>query len=182
MWKISVLLRMITLENEKYIRLRYVNSEDITYGHEIEFSWLLCEAAHTLGQDYLTKRSEQRAVQMAKRVMQMATGTRGEILEKQTFGESVDPESAWWVQAESLVGFLNAYEITGDPRFTKAFLNVWEFIKAHHKVSPRSEWTWSPNNGQPVTGPVYLGGFWKAPYHNGRAMMEVLRRLEKQRP
>ncbi len=152
------------------------HSQEISYGHEIEFSWLICEACHALEQRPLTARIEPLAVRMAHQVLQEATGTEGEVFELQKMGQPIDRDSVWWVQAESLVGFLNAYEISSDPRFVSAIRRVWNFILTHHKRTPASEWSWLPET-ENQSDARYLAGFWKGPYHNGRAMLELLRRL-----
>ncbi len=156
------------------------HSQETSFGHEIEFSWLVCEACRALADERLTNEFERLAVAMADRVLTQATGANGQVHERQAFGQPLHPESAWWVQAEALVGFLNAWQISSDSRFAAAFRATWEFIQRYHKTSPSSEWTWLPadENGRQQQE-KYLAGFWKAPYHNGRAMMEVWRRLEK---
>ena len=91
-----------------------------------------------------------------------------------------DTNRVWWVQAETVVGFLNGYE--KDPskkEYLEAAEHEWEFIK-EHVVDKRegSEWFWevrpdgTPFEGRPIVEP------WKCPYHNGRMCMEVIRRLK----
>ena len=167
---ISLHLRMFLDENWTD------HSQEISYGHEIEFSWLICEACEALGQDSLTDRIEPLAVRIATQVLQNATGTEGEVFEMHELGKPIDRESVWWVQAESLVGYLNAYQISSNPQFVSAFRRVWEFILNHHKRTPDSEWSWSPGSTSSADA-RYLAGFWKGPYHNGRAMLEILRRF-----
>jgi mannobiose 2-epimerase len=89
----------------------------------------------------------------------------------------------WWVQAETIVGFLNGYERTGRDEYLEAVLNEWKFIK-EHVIDKRDgykagrEWYWRvskegvPDETQPIVEP------WKCPYHDGRMCFEVIRRLE----
>ncbi|MBP3887106.1 MAG: AGE family epimerase/isomerase [Cellulosilyticum sp.] len=89
----------------------------------------------------------------------------------------MDTTRIWWVQAETVVGFLNAYEKSGDEVFKKAALEEWEYIKTY-LIDPRSEseWYWQlndenkPNTDYPIVEP------WKCPYHNGGMCLEVMRR------
>ena len=89
----------------------------------------------------------------------------------------VNQKRIWWVQAEALLGFLNAYEKTGEERYKNAVLTQWAYIRDHLiDKRPGSEWFWylhedgAPGGDQPIVEP------WKCPYHNGRMCMEYLRR------
>ena len=84
----------------------------------------------------------------------------------------------WWVQAESIVGFINAYQKSGDKKYYEAAEKVWEYIKEYFiDKRPGSEWFWdlnadgSPRVGRPIVEP------WKCPYHNGRMCLEIMNRL-----
>ena len=85
----------------------------------------------------------------------------------------------WWVQAETVVGFLNGYQKTPEhDEYLEAALAEWEFIKAH-VIDRRegSEWYWEVNeDGSPVLGRPIVEP-WKCPYHNGRMCIEVMRRI-----
>lgn len=154
-----------------------VQSQEISYGHEIEYSWLVCEACHAIGDAALIQRHQHQATKIANQVMTRATGPSGEVLELDQNGESMKQKSIWWVQAEALVGYLNGYQISGDVRFLGALAAVWNFIQANHKTHRNGEWTWKAHVSDDEPSLDYLGGFWKGPYHNGRAMMELLRRI-----
>ena len=80
----------------------------------------------------------------------------------------------WWVQAEALVGFLHAFRLTRDPRYRAAVDGVWRFIRERLIDRAAGEWRWSV----PDAAGHYRAGFWKGPYHNGRAMLESIRLLE----
>ena len=89
----------------------------------------------------------------------------------------VNQKRIWWVQAEALMGFLNAWEKTGEARYHDAVLSQWAYIRdVLADKRPGSEWFWyvnedgTPGSDQPIVEP------WKCPYHNGRMCMEVLRR------
>jgi cellobiose epimerase len=84
-----------------------------------------------------------------------------------------------WPQAEAMIGFLNAYQLSGDKEWLDRSLAAWEFVKKHIKDQRFGEWYWgvrydhSPMPGQDKAG------FWKCPYHNTRACIEISRRLQK---
>ena len=84
----------------------------------------------------------------------------------------------WWVQAETVVGFLNGWRMNPDKsEYLEAAQNTWNFIKNHvMDKRPGSEWFWEvdpegkPYPGRPIVEP------WKCPYHNGRMCFEVIKR------
>jgi len=82
--------------------------------------------------------------------------------------------SSWWIQAEALVGFLNAYQLTTDEKYLHACQVIWAFIDRYHLDKVHGEWHWLSSLDHHSDN-FYKAGFWKAPYHNGRAMMEVCR-------
>jgi cellobiose epimerase len=80
----------------------------------------------------------------------------------------------WWVQAEALVGFLFAYTESRQQKYLTAAENSWEFIKQYQIDKENGEWFWLSSIDKPQVTPYYKVGFWKCPYHNGRAMMEAI--------
>ena len=87
----------------------------------------------------------------------------------------------WWVQAETIVGFVNAWQKNpGEDKWLKAAVEVWEYIKTY-LIDPRegSEWFWAVDeHGTPLEKPIVEP--WKCPYHNGRMCIEVIRRMDKE--
>ncbi len=86
-------------------------------------------------------------------------------------------EKHWWPQAEALVGFYNAWELTRDPGYKTALLRNWNFIKNQILDKTNGEWFWGidrNNNKMPGQDKV---GLWKCPYHNSRACLELLKRF-----
>lgn len=161
-------------------------SECYSYGHNIECSWLLWEALEALDDQALSDALRPRVLSMAAICLDEAIGEHSELLDAYDFvkGE-MHPERVWWVQAEAMVGFLNAFELTGDRRYFRAFEGVWQFIQDYQIDREYGEWRWlSSLDSSKRFGPQ-KAGLWKGPYHNGRAVMEVLRRLPRlflQRP
>ncbi|HEX7025850.1 MAG TPA: AGE family epimerase/isomerase, partial [Gammaproteobacteria bacterium] len=148
-----------------------------SYGHDIECSWLLWESAQAIGDEQLLSSLTPVILDMVNACLD-CRGENGEIPDGYNLKEHKRIEARpWWAQAEALVGFLNAYTMTGDMRYFQAFESVWVFIKKYQRDWERGEWFWySLLDGKKSP---YKMGFWKAPYHNGRAMLEVCRRLRQ---
>jgi mannobiose 2-epimerase len=151
-------------------------SDRISYGHDIETSWLLCEATDVLGDAELRRRAEAMAVRMADRVL--ADGFDREFggIYNDVDGGRLDTDKDWWPQAEAVVGFLNAYELSGRESHLEAALRTWEFIERRVVDREFGEWfarvgrAGEPDPSRPKVD------FWKCPYHNARAMLEVVER------
>jgi len=152
--------------------------DEQSYGHDIEASWLLWEAACELGDENL--KSEIRDT-----VLYVADVTLNEGFDKscgatENFlrdnGTKRDRTRVWWNQAEGLNGFYNAWEMTNDSKYEEAVKLQWDWIKNHQVDKKNGEW-W---NALDVEGNPILsedkGGNWKTAYHSARAMMELLRR------
>jgi mannobiose 2-epimerase len=147
----------------------------ISYGHDIEGSWLLCEAAEALGEAGLKTEVCTATLQMAEAVYQEALEDDGSIIyEAEPGGERLDFRE-WWAEAEAVVGFFNAFQLSGDEKYLHAAMHAWEYIENHLIDKVHGEWYRTiTRQGLPVLGK--LVDFWKCPYHNGRACMEIWER------
>jgi cellobiose epimerase len=152
----------------------------ISYGHEIETSWLLCEAADTLADDTLSARANAAAMRLADGVLEHGyDAANGGILYEESQDGHLDTDKEWWVQAEGVVGLLNAYALSGRGEFLDAALGTWNFIDAHQIDRVVGEWyTRVTREGDPIPGLARVD-FWKCPYHNARAMLEIAERTRK---
>ena len=155
-------------------------SPGYTYGHDIECSWLLSKALNSLNDSQVTQRMTPSIIKLADITLQEAMGEHGEVLDAFDFasGEK-QTERVWWVQAEALVGFLNVYTLTRDERYLTVANNVWAFIKHYQRDSQHGEWLWLSTLDVDHGEEAYKVGFWKGPYHNGRAMLEAINFIKK---
>ncbi|WP_231757840.1 AGE family epimerase/isomerase [Microbulbifer elongatus] len=154
-------------------------SASYSYGHDVEGSWLLAEALEVLDEPAYSEKYQPTVEALGRSCVEEGIGGLGQVLDTFDFTtQSRHLDSEWWVQAEALVGFLNMWQSTGDPRFKTAFENVWTFIKNHQIDWEHGEWLYHASIDRMKADQGYKLGFWKGPYHNGRAMMEVIRRLE----
>jgi mannobiose 2-epimerase len=156
-----------------------LKSSLISYGHDIECSWLLHEAAGILGKRDLIEKTGMLAVQMARRNFTGLDSDHGLFYELFPAENRLDTDKHWWPQAEALVGYFNAYQLSGDEEFAQRSMSSWAFIKEKIIDHQYGEWYWSVNReGVPQTEKEKTG-FWKCPYHNSRACMEMIRRIDE---
>jgi mannobiose 2-epimerase len=146
-------------------------------GHAIEASWLLWEAVAVLDDPALADVARPAVLGLADAVLATAVDAAGGVVSEIRDGRVIDARRTWWVQAEAMVGFLNAWQLGGAERFLRASRGCWAFIRAHQRQAAGGEWSWFSALDGPAAG-TYLAGPWKGPYHNGRALLEMLRRLE----
>jgi len=154
-----------------------VRSNTYTFGHDIEATWLLCEAAGVLGDDDVRKRAEAIALPMAEIVLKEGIDADGALRYEGKGGNIIDGGKECWPQAEAVIGFLNAFQISRDEKFLKAVLRVWDFIENHLVDRVHGEWFWriKPEGGVDTTLPKVSE--WKGPYHGSRMCLETLHRL-----
>jgi len=156
-------------------------SDIYSYGHDIEAIWLLIEAAKKLPDRKLYQEVETVAKKVAYKVVSEGFDEKhGGIFYTGSSDKVTDDEKHWWVQAEAMVGFLEAYRITADQVFIDAIYNTWEFVKQHVIDPKNGEWFFRVSNeGIPYMNEDKVGP-WKCPYHNSRACLEFLKRLSVQ--
>jgi mannobiose 2-epimerase len=154
-----------------------VRSDTCTFGHDIEGTWLLCEAAEVLGDAALLKRVQAVALRMAEIVLKEGVESDGGLCYEGKGGKIIDRGKECWPQAEAVIGFLNAFQLSGDVKFLEAARLTWYFIENHLVDRVHGEWFWriAPDGSVDATLPKISE--WKGPYHASRACLEALHRL-----
>ena len=147
----------------------------VSYGHDIEASWLLHEAAIVLGDAAVLARVEALVPMIVRAASEGFTHDGGMIYEKE--GTKVDADRHWWVQAESVVGYFNLWDHFGEQSGLEYALICWDFIKNHLIDREEGEWFWSLRADGSINRDDDKAGFWKCPYHNGRMCMEIIERV-----
>jgi mannobiose 2-epimerase len=156
-----------------------VRSDTYTFGHDIEASWLLCEAADALGDLALLKQVRSAALQIAGVVLNEGLAADGGLCYEGKAGQIIDRGKECWPQAEAVVGFINAFQLSGDAKWLVAARNVWNFIEQNLVDRVHGEWFWRINeNGQPNPKLPKVSE-WKGPYHGTRACLETMCRLNR---
>ena len=148
-----------------------------SYGHDIEASWLIHEAALVLGDPEVLKRIEPIIIRIAQAADEGLNPDGSMIYENFLDKQKIDRELHWWVQAENVVGHINLYQHFGDTEALDTAVRCWEFIKTKLIDREHGEWHWSLLPDGTVNRRDDKAGFWKCPYHNGRMCMEVIERF-----
>ncbi|HEY4111380.1 AGE family epimerase/isomerase [Puia sp.] len=152
-------------------------SRIISYGHDIEAAWLLHEAAIAVEDPGYIDRTAALCLKIADATCKGVDKDGGLWYEKE--GDHLVREKHWWPQAEAMVGFLRAWSISGDERWWNASTGIWDFVKRFIREPSGKEWYWGVDaNHAPMPGQD-KAGFWKCPYHNSRACMQIIYTLER---
>jgi len=151
----------------------------VSYGHDIEAGWLIHESALIHGSESLIKEVEGIVPKITRAALEGLSEIGGLYHEADRTGKHADYELEWWPQAEALVGLINTYQLTGEQKFVDIAYNIGTFTQKYMIDSKSGEWYYRiDKNGEPIESYV-KAGFWKCPYHNGRACMELIKRIEE---
>ena len=146
----------------------------VSYGHDIETSWLALECAFALKDLDIVNRVRPWALAMGKAGNEGLLPD-GSLRYEKLLDGTFDDSRQWWVQAESVVGNLWLWKYHSDPQGADRALAAWKFIKEHLVDAAAGEWWWAmlPDGKPDLSQPK--AGFWKCPYHNTRMCLQVLR-------
>ena len=147
-----------------------------SYGHDIESSWLLNEAAGLLQDLALIDRVKKTSIKIADAAAEGIQPDGSLIYEKNISSGHKNTQRSWWAQSEAIVGFLNAYEMTGEKKYLDFSVNCWNYTRNHFVDNKGGGW-FSSVSESGVVGRGDKAGFWVCPYHNGRMCMEIMERI-----
>ena len=149
----------------------------ISYGHDIEAAWLLLQCAEISEDKNLIANYKKYAIQMAEVTQEGLDSDGGLWYELDPKNNELIAEKHWWVQAEALIGFYNAYQLTGDEKYLDLVLKNWDFTKKYILDKQNGEWFWGVYRDYSLIEKD-KAGFWKCPYHNSRACLELIQRIK----
>lgn len=158
--------------NEKFELVGDIHS----FGHDIEATWLVDRACKVIGDNELIEKFKDINVRIARNIQRLAIDTDGAVKNERE-NDKIDRTRVWWVQAEAIVGFINAYQNSGDKGFLDTAKGVWEYIKKDViDKRPGGEWFSEVEPDGKARDYKEQVGPWKCPYHNGRMCLEVIAR------
>lgn len=150
-----------------------------SYGHDIECSWLMHEAALVLGDPQVLEKVEP-IVRMVAKASEKGLRPDGSMIHEANLTTGhVDDDLHWWVQAENVVGWFNLYQHFGDEQALQRAVQCWEYIKTQLIDWEHGEWHWSRHPDGSLNTVDDKAGFWKCPYHNSRMCLEIIERSDE---
>jgi mannobiose 2-epimerase len=155
----------------------HVRSDSYTFGHDIEGTWLLCEAAEVLGDAALLKQMQGVVLPMVEVVFKEGIAADGALYYEGKGGKIIDPGKECWPQAEAVIGFLNAFQLSGDKKYLQTSLRAYDFIENNLVDRAHGEWFWRINEDGKPDPKLPKVSEWKGPYHGSRMCLETLHRL-----
>ena len=148
-----------------------------SYGHDIECSWLMHEAALVLGDKKVLAKVEPIVRKVAK-ASEKGLRPDGSLIHEANLDTGhVDDDLHWWVQAENVVGCFNLYQYFGDESALEKAVRCWDYIKSQLIDYEHGEWYWSRHSDGSLNTSDDKAGFWKCPYHNSRMCLEIIERI-----
>lgn len=144
-----------------------------SYGHDIEASWLLLEAAQVLGDRTILDKVTPLVYKVAIASKEGLRADGSMIYERHATGE-LDTDRHWWVQAECIVGLLWLAKYHNDQNAEEEALRCWNYTKREIIDTEGGEWWWSRTEEGLINEDEQKAGMWKCPYHNSRMCMEIL--------
>ncbi|WP_105901684.1 AGE family epimerase/isomerase [Vibrio gangliei] len=151
----------------------------ISYGHEIEASWLLDEALDHLPASPWKEELIAKNYQLATLTYEHALAEAGFVFNEWKSHIGIDLNRVWWVQAEALVGFMNAYQVSHESKWINAMAKCWHAITQHQIDKVNGEWFWSIDQNNRPQWQFPQVSTWKCPYHNTRACLELYQRISQ---
>ncbi|WP_295668189.1 AGE family epimerase/isomerase [uncultured Mucilaginibacter sp.] len=148
----------------------------VSYGHDIEATWLLLEAAEVIRDEAMIEKIKKVSIPIAEATIDGLDTDGGLWYEYEPAEELLIKEKHWWVQAEAMVGFYNAWQISADEKYLQLSIKNWAFVKDKILDKVNGEWFWGINKNGLVMPGEDKAGIWKCPYHNSRACLEIIKR------
>lgn len=154
-------------------------SNIISFGHDIEAAWLLQSCAEMIADEKLIETFKHHAIKIADATLEALDNDGGIWYEYDALNKKLIEEKHWWAQAEAMVGFFNAYQITNDKKYLAFAFNNWQFIKENIIDKKNGEWFWGVKKDHSVMQNEDKVGLWKGPYHNSRACLQIVQRINR---
>lgn len=152
-----------------------------SFGHDIETAWLLQHCANVIQSSVYTQYFKGLAVKIAQTTLNWVDKDGALWYELDISSKVVNRQKHWWVQAEAMVGFYNAYQLTGNKLYRQLCMRNWQFIQQYLIDTEKGEWFWGiDERGGLLNEPK--AGFWKCPYHNVRACLQLIGRVQQHQP
>jgi mannobiose 2-epimerase len=154
-------------------------SNTVSYGHDIEATWLLQEAATVIGNESILDKIKQLTIGITEATLKGLDSDGGLWYEYEPTEDHLVKEKHWWPQAEAMIGFYNTWQITGDDKYLQLSIKNWKFVKSKIIDTKNGEWVWGIDDRGNLMPGEDKAGLWKCPYHNSRACIEIITRISE---
>lgn len=154
-------------------------SDTVSYGHDIECSWLLWDAAQVLGDAQLSELVKTASLKQAQGVLDEAVDKDGSLFQELNAHGKNAVDKEWWTQAEGVVGFYNAWQLSGKAEFAQAAAGCWDFICKRLIDRDYGDWVKRVRPDGTVNQESFKVGPWECPYHHARLCLQMMERLGK---
>jgi mannobiose 2-epimerase len=153
-------------------------TDNTSFGHNIEFVWLLIHALEIL------KINPKDYSGLFRTILDHTVDNGidyeygGVYVEGPHSGGVYDREKEFWQQAETLIGLLDGVILFGDEKYWQAYKNVHRFVM--DKMVNKGVGEWHPllsRRGEPIW--THMSHSWKINYHTVRSMIQSINRLKK---
>ncbi len=145
----------------------------VSYGHDIETSWLALECAMAL-HDFDTVESTRALSRRLYAAGLEGLQPDGSLVYEVKPSGVADNDRHWWVQAESVIGNLWAWKYLGESEGFGRAMKAWEYISSHIVDREGGDWWWKCGPDGVPDRSDDKAGEWKCPYHNVRMCLQVL--------
>lgn len=179
---VHLFLEKIISKEDNHLNLFFddewnIKSTAVSFGHDIEAGWLVHESALIHGEEQLIDKVRERLVPITNAALEGLSPMGGILHESDRAGKHNDNEYEWWPQAEALVGLLDTYEVSNNSAYIDDALKVIDFINKYIIDKENGEWHFRVSPDGNAINSHEKAGFWKCPYHNGRACIEIIKRV-----
>lgn len=155
----------------------WVEKKDVvSYGHDIEAAWLLLQCAKISEDSTLISRFKKHAIQIADATKEGIDTDGGLWYEYDPETQELMAEKHWWPQAELMIGYFTAWQLSGKQEYLDIVFKNWDFTQKYIIDKEKGEWFWGINSDYSKIKKD-KAGFWKCPYHNSRACIELIHRI-----
>jgi mannobiose 2-epimerase len=179
---IGIFLNKILSSDDYHLLLFFdekwnAKSSAISFGHDIEAGWLLHEAALVSGNPVLIRKVETILPLITNSALEGMSPEGGLYHESDRVSLQVEKEFEWWPQAEAMVGLMNTYQQTGEEKYIDYAIKTGKFINEKFVDPKNGEWFFRVDENLNPIKSYCKAGLWKCPYHNGRACIELIKRI-----
>ncbi|HWJ92542.1 MAG TPA: AGE family epimerase/isomerase [Flavisolibacter sp.] len=151
----------------------------VSYGHDIEAAWLLEEAAELIGNELLLLKIRNKSARLTDAASEGLDSDGGLWYEMDVAKNQLVKEKHSWPQAEAMIGFFNAWQITANSKYLDRSMASWNFVQQFMRDKSCGEWYWGVRENYTPMEEEDKVGIWKCPYHNSRACIEIIKRIKQ---